>query len=108
MTENNLQIFNSPEFGQIRTVELNGKIYFVGKDVAEALGYVRPRKAIQDHCKGVLKQDILTNGGLQEMTVIPEGDVIRLATKSKLPSAEKFESWVFDEVIPQIRQTGST
>ncbi|MGL5914328.1 MAG: BRO-N domain-containing protein, partial [Bacteroidales bacterium] len=63
--------------------------------------------AISAHCKGALKQGVLTEGGLQEMTVINERDVIRLVTKSKLPQAEAFESWLFDEVIPQVLQTGS-
>lgn len=99
-------VFNNQDFGQVRTVNIEGKPYFVGKDIAEALGYKLPRKAISDHCKGVLKQNILTDGGLQEMLIIPEGDIYRLIIKSKLPQAEKFESWVFDEVLPQIRKTG--
>ncbi|MGU9123150.1 ORF6C domain-containing protein [Clostridium perfringens] len=102
----NLMVFNNQDFGQVRTVNIEGKPYFVGKDIAEALGYKLPRKAISDHCKGVLKQNILTDGGLQEMLIIPEGDIYRLIIKSKLPQAEKFESWVFDEVLPQIRKTG--
>lgn len=104
---NEIQIFSSPEFGKIRTLEEDGKILFCGKDVAAALGYVNPRKAITDHCKGVTKRYTLTAGGQQELSFIPEGDVYRLICGSKLPGAEKFERWVFDEVLPAIRQTGS-
>lgn len=104
---NELQIFNSWEFGEIRTIEIDGKPYFVGTDVAKALGYSNPRKAILDHCKGVTKRDTPTSSGIQSMSYINEGDLYRLIMKSKLPSAEKFESWVMDEVLPTIRKTGS-
>jgi len=103
---NELQIFNNEEFGQVRTVEIDGKPYFAASDVAEALGYSNPRDAISRHCKGVVKHDTLTEGGAQSINFIPEGDIYRLIVSSKLPSAERFESWVFDEVIPSIRQTG--
>lgn len=103
---NELQIFNSPEFGDIRTVEIDGKPYFVANDVARALGYVETAKAIRTHCKGVSEMDIPSKGGIQCMKVIPEGDIYRLIVRSKLPSAEKFETWVFDEVIPSIRKNG--
>ena len=102
----NIQIFENQNFGQVRTVQENGKVLFCGADVAKALGYAVPRKAIIDHCKGVLKRNTPTNGGIQEMSFISEGDVYRLITHSKLPSAEQFEKWVFDEVLPTIRQTG--
>lgn len=104
---NELQIFNSGEFGEIRTVEINGKPYFVGTDVAKALGYNNPRDAVSRHCKGVVKHDTPTSSGVQLMSYINEGDLYRLIMKSKLPSAEKFESWVMDEVLPTIRKTGS-
>lgn len=103
---NELQIFNSEEFGQVRTVEINGKPYFVANDVARALGYVETAKAIRTHCKGVSEMDIPSKGGVQRMKIIPEGDIYRLIIRSKLPSAEKFERWVFDEVIPSIRTNG--
>ena len=103
---NDIQIFNNEEFGQVRTIEIDGKPYFSAKGVAEALGYSNPRKAILDHCKGVTKRDTLTAGGQQAVNFIPEGDIYRLIVRSNLPSAERFEKWVFDEVIPQIRQTG--
>lgn len=104
---NDLTIFNSNEFGEIRTVTIDGKPYFVATDVATALGYVNPRKAVNDHCKGVTKRDTPTSSGVQQMSYINEGDLYRLIMKSKLPSAEKFESWVVDEVLPAIRKTGS-
>lgn len=103
---NELQIFNLEEFGQVRTVEINGKPYFVANDVAKALGYVETAKAIRTHCKGVSEMDIPSKGGVQCMKIIPEGDIYRLIVRSKLPSAEKFEKWVFDEVIPSIRTNG--
>lgn len=104
---NELQIFNSGEFGEIRTIEIDGKPYFVGTDVAKALGYNNPRDAVSRHCKGVVKHDAPTSSGVQSMSYINEGDLYRLIMKSKLPSAEKFESWVMDEVLPTIRKTGS-
>lgn len=104
---NELQIFNNEEFGEIRTVSIEDKAYFVGSDVAKALGYAIPHKAVQTHCKGVLKRNIPTSSGNQDVLLITEGDVYRLIMKSKLKSAEKFESWVMDEVLPSIRKTGS-
>lgn len=104
---NDLQIFNNEEFGEIRTITKDDKTYFAGSDVAKALGYAIPHKAVQTHCKGVLKWNIPTNSGNQDVLFITEGDIYRLIMKSKLPSAEKFESWVMDEVLPTIRKTGS-
>ena len=104
---NELKIFNSGEFGEIRTIEIDGKPYFVGTDVAKALGYNNPRDAVSRHCKGVVKHDTPTSSGVQLMSYINEGDLYRLIMKSKLPSAEKFEAWVMDEVLPTIRKTGS-
>lgn len=104
---NELQIFKNEEFGEIRTIEENGKTLFCGSDVAKALGYSIPTKAVNAHCKGVSKMETPTAGGIQKLLFIAEGDVYRLITHSKLPSAEKFESWVFDEVIPTIRKHGA-
>lgn len=104
---NELQVFNSKEFGDIRTTEIDGKPYFVANDVARALGYKRPADAVTAHCKGSVKHRYLTDGGEQELKVIPEGDIYRLTVRSKLSSAEKFERWVFDEVIPSIHQYGA-
>lgn len=103
---NELKVFNSSEFGQIRTVIIDSKPWFVASDVASALGYSNPRKAVIDHCKGVTKRDTPTSSGTQSISYINEGDVYRLIMKSKLPSAEKFESWVMDEVLPSIRKSG--
>ena len=104
---NQLQIFNNPEFGQVRVLEKDGQPWFVANDVARALGYTNPSKATNDHCKKAITtwgNDSL--GRRQEFKVIPEGDIYRLVIKSQLPSAEKFETWVFDEVLPSIRQNG--
>lgn len=101
-----LKVFESQEFGSVRVAEIEGKTYFLAADIARALGYLRPADAVSAHCKGSVKHRVLTNGGEQEAKFIPEGDIYRLAVHSKLPSAEKFETWVFDEVIPSIRQTG--
>lgn len=103
---NELQIFSSNEFGEIRTIEIDSKPFFVATDVAMALGYANPRKAVKDHCKGVTKRDTPTSSGMQQMSYINEGDLYRLIMKSKLPSAEKFENWVMNEVLPSIRKTG--
>lgn len=80
---------------------------FCGSDVAKALGYSIPSKAVNAHCRGVSKMEVPTNGGNQTMLFIPEGDVYRLITHSKLPAAEQFERWVFDEVLPSIRKNGA-
>lgn len=104
---NEIQVFNNAAFGEIRIIMEDGKPLFCGKDVADALGYTNHRKALADHCKGVTKRDTLTNGGVQSISYIPEGDLYRLIAHSQLPDAERFESWVFDEVLPSIRKTGS-
>ncbi len=104
---NELQIFNNPEFGEIRTIEEDGKVLFCGSDVARALGYNEPHKAVARHCKGGMKRPILTNGGEQEMSFIPESDLYRLVFSSKLPTAEKFTDWVTAEVLPSIRKHGA-
>jgi len=101
-----LQIFNNEEFGRVRTTEIYDKPYFVATDIANALGYTNPRDAVLRHCKGVVKRDTPTSSGTQQMSYINEGDVYRLIMKSKLPSAERFESWVMDEVLPSIRKNG--
>lgn len=106
---NNLQIFNNQEFGEVRTIELNNKPYFVAIDITKSLGYKNPNKAVKDHCRWVTKQRVphpQNKSKTIEVNVIPEGDMYRLITNSELPSAEKFENWIFDEVLPQIRQTG--
>lgn len=106
---NDLQIFNNNEFGQVRVITIADKEYFNGKDIASPLGYKRTVDAVRQHCKerGTVKHRTLTNGGLQNMTYIDEGNLYRLVANSKLPQAERFESWIFDEVIPSIRKAGS-
>lgn len=108
MTENKLEIFRSTEFGSVRTLETtDGKVLFCGKDVANALGYKDTAYAISAHCKGVEEIPTPTAGGYQIMKFITEGNVYRLITHSKLPNAERFETWVFDEVLPTIRKHGA-
>lgn len=104
--ESSIEIFSNEAFGSIRIVMKDGKPLFCGKDVAEALGYKRTADAITTHCKGVCELPTPTSGGIQKMKYIPEGDLYRLVAHSELPSAEKFESWIFDEVLPCIRKTG--
>ena len=104
--KNELQIFTNEVFGKVRTVKVEDKIYFVGKDVAEALGYKSPKNAISRHCKGGIEMSLPSNGGQQAMKVIPEGDMYRLIFKSNLPNAQKFEEWVMDYVLPKLRQEG--
>lgn len=106
---NELQIFQKDEFGQIRTIEENGTLLFVASDVTTALGYKNTSKATNDHCRWVTKRYIphpQSKIKQIEVNVIPKGDIYRLVANSELPGAEKFESWIFDEVIPQIHQTG--
>ena len=103
---NDIQIFNNPDFGEVRTMEENGAVLFCGSDVAKALGYSNPSKALSDHCKGVTKRYTPTNSGTQEMSFIPESDLYRLVFSSKLPTAEKFTDWVTSEVLPTIRRHG--
>ena len=104
---NQMEIYKNPEFGSIRVIEENSKYLFCGADAARALGYARPNEAVSKHCKGTLKRRTPTTGGIQEMLFIPEGDLYRLIVHSKLPSAEQFERWVFDEVLPTIRKHGA-
>ena len=105
---NELQIFENPEFGTIRTVEINGEPWLVGKDVAAALGYEKPTDAVRKHVdredRGVSK--IETPSGTQDMTIINESGLYSLILSSKLPGAKKFKRWVTSEVLPAIRKTG--
>ena len=106
MESKDLMVFTNDMFGNVRVVMKDGEPYFVGKDVAECLGYANPTMAIINHCKGISKIDIPTNGGIQEMNVIPESDLYRLISHSELPSAVKFQDWVYEEVLPSIRKNG--
>lgn len=107
---NEIQIFNNPEFGKIRTVAVNNEPHFVASDVAKALGYEKPNNAVNQHCRYARKQGIphpQSKSKTLEVNVIPEGDIYRLITHSELESAKRFESWVYDEVLPTLRKTGS-
>ena len=106
-SKNNFTIFSNAEFGNVRTIMINDKPYFMANDIARALGYAKPNNAILTHCRATLKRGTPISGKIQEVNFIPEGDVYRLIVKSKLPSAEKFESWVMDEVLPTIRKHGA-
>ena len=107
MTNTNMEIFKNEEFGSVRIIEEDGKYLFCASDVAKALGYSNVHSALQRHCNGVVKRDTVTSTrGVQTLTYIPEGDVYRLIVHSKLPSAERFERWVFDEVLPSLRTNG--
>lgn len=110
-----MKVFNHEQFGNVRIIEEDGRMLFCGSDVAKALGYTNPRKAVRDHTEGGTKRSMVslttnqygvTTEQIVETTFITEGDVYRLITHSKLPSAERFERWVFDEVLPSIRRTG--
>lgn len=105
---NDLMIFNNPEFGEIRTIEVNGEPWLVGKDVAQALGYSNTKDALSKHVddedKGGAR--IATPSGEQQMTIINESGLYSLVLSSKLPGAKKFKHWVTSEVLPSIRKTG--
>lgn len=105
---NNLQIFNSPEFGQVRTIQQNGEPWFVGKDVAEILGYTNPSKALVDHVddEDKLNNDSLSSLGQRGGWLINESGLYSLILSSKMPKAKEFKRWVTSEVIPAIRKTG--
>lgn len=104
---NELKIFENAEFGQVRTTEVNGQPYFMASDVAKALGYTNPSRSAKDHCRNIVKRCTTDSVGReQEALLIPESDIYRLIIKSKLPSAERFEKWVMEEVLPSIRKNG--
>ena len=109
---NELQIFNNPEFGEIRTVEINGEPWLVGKDVAKALGYGKGKSLINAVAKHVDDEDrgvteLMTPGGMQKFVIINESGVYSLVFSSKLPGAKKFKRWVTSEVLPTIRKQGA-
>jgi prophage antirepressor-like protein len=96
------------EGGEVRVVAADGAQWWVGRDVCRSLGYVNDSQAMDDHCKGVSKRyPLSTAGGVQEVRVLSEPDVLRLIVGSRLPAAERFERWVFEEILPAIRRTGS-
>ena len=111
-----IQEFFNKKFGTVRTVTIDGVVYFVGIDIAKSLGYSNAAKAVSTHCKRAIKSDIdvsSQNGNAhkarksQEMLVITKSDVYRLIVRSKLESADEFESWIFDEIMPTIEKTGA-
>lgn len=107
---NNLTVFSNEQFGQVRTIDEGGKVLFCGKDIAGALGYADTVNALKQHCRWVVKRHLphpQSPDKQIELAFIPEGDVYRLITHSKLPAAERFEKWVFEEVLPSIRRTGA-
>lgn len=105
----NLQIFSSPEFGQIRTLQMEGETWFIGKDVCEALGYSNSRDALANHVKEHHKNTVAIRDGIgnPNKTIIDEAGLYSLVMRSKLPQAEAFQEWVVSEVLPSIRKTGS-
>lgn len=113
---NELMIFNNPEFGTFRTLDESGNVLFCGTDVAQALGYAKPRDAVSTHCPHAVKRGVGVQTGTKadgtpamqtvEMSFIPESDLYRLVFSSKLPTAEKFTDWVTEEVLPSIRRNG--
>lgn len=109
---NEMQIFNNPEFGEVRTVDANGEPWFVGKDVAQALGYANASKAVMDHVDDedkrfeMLMVSDSRNGNLVKTALINESGLYSLVLSSKLPGAKRFKRWVTSEVLPSIRKTG--
>lgn len=107
--ENKIQVFENPEFGEVRTLAIDGEPWAAAIDVAKALGYKEPQKAIRTHVdpedKGVSKMD--TPGGNQEVVIINESGLYSLILSSKLPKAKAFKRWVTSEVLPALRKTGS-
>ena len=104
---NEIQKFYNNEFGELKVMQKGEKFWFPAAECARILGYVNARDAICRHCKGVVKHATLTAGGKQTVNFIPEGDLYRLISRSKLDSAQRFESWVFDEILPSIRKHGA-
>ena len=104
---NEIQKFYHNEFGELEVLTIEDKYYFPAVECATILNYANPHNAILRHCKGSLKRGALTPGGTQSVKYIPEGDLYRLIIRSKLSSAQRFESWVFDEVLPSIRKHGA-
>lgn len=106
---NEIKIFENQEFGKVRALKIDGKPYFLGKDVADALGYTNPQKAIRDHVdiEDKLSERFVLSGQNREATVISESGLYSLVLSSKLESAKRFKRWVTSEVLPSIRQTGS-
>ena len=103
--KNEITIFESKEFGKVRTTVIDGKPWFVATDIASALGYEKPNNAVNVHCKKLNKFSYPETG--QPLNIIPESDLYRMVMRSQLESAERFQDWVVEEVLPSIRKTGS-
>lgn len=105
---NEIQVFNNTEFGEIRTVEIDNEVWFVGKDIAETLGYTNPSKALNDHVdiEDKLNNETLSSLGQRGGWLINESGVYALVFNSKLPKAKEFKKWVTHDVLPSIRKTG--
>ena len=113
---NKIKEFFNEQFGTVRGVNLNGQVYFVGIDIAKSLEYSNATKAVSTHCKNAIKTEIDVSSQnwnahkarkSQEMLVICKSDIYRLIVKSKLETADKFEAWIFDEILPTIERTGA-
>lgn len=105
-----VKVYEHPLFGKVRMFVQDGKTWFCGTDIATSLGYSNTRKAILDHCKsqGVTIRDVIDSmGRTQKMKFISEGNIYRLTAKSQMPKADDFESWIFDEIVPSVVNTGS-
>lgn len=105
-----VKVYEHPLFGKVRMFVENGKTWFCGTDIATSLGYSNPRDAIVRHCKshGVVNHDVIDSmGRTQQMKFISEGNIYRLTAKSQMPKADDFESWIFDEIVPSVVNTGS-
>ena len=103
---NQMQVFETPEFGKLEVLTINEKPYFPATECAKLLGYNQPEHAITRHCKECTFHTLPTAGGTQQKKFIPEGDLYRLIIRSKLPAAVEFEKWVCDTVLPSIRKYG--
>lgn len=105
-----VKVYEHPLFGKVRMFIQNGKTWFCGTDIATSLGYSNPRDAIVRHCKshGVVNHDVIDSmGRTQQMKFVSEGNIYRLTAKSQMPKADDFESWIFDEIVPSVVNTGS-
>ena len=105
--ENKVVKYVHDEFGELGVMQIGEKFWFPATECARILGYASPKDTVRRQCKGAIKRRLLTNGGPQEVSYIPEGDLYRLIIRSKLPSAQRFEEWVFDSVLPSIRKHGA-
>lgn len=104
MENNIVRAFDNPEFGKVRILNENDEILFCASDVAKALGYTNPNKAVNDHCRAITKRSTPISGKIQKINFIPESDLYRLVLRSKLSDAEKFTDWVTKDVLPSIRK----